>query len=208
MTAIYWPDYTYPSPIWRRRWVGFIFGVGKLEWLGYNLVKIAWWATQSFGHNTSTWQTHRQPRRHSKCRANALCRVAKIVHLVDKCRLWHIGLMKETATAMLCNAANERTWFWTSTLDCVFPLLKLVFVSAYSRTRAALHSRSTVSITSGQSNLTKAESNALPLAVGDRDPLSNNIRWALESLDVSSFSRFCTPKSSKATWQTDRQEHR
>jgi len=40
----------------------------KLEWLGYNLVKVAWWSTQSFGHNTSTWQTHRQPRRHSKCR--------------------------------------------------------------------------------------------------------------------------------------------
>jgi len=30
---------------------------GKLEWLGYNLVKVAWWSTQSFGHNTSTWQT-------------------------------------------------------------------------------------------------------------------------------------------------------
>jgi len=60
-----------PSPIWCPEWVGypwavgFIFGVGKLEWLGYNLVKVAWWSTQSFGHNTSTWQTHRQPRRHS-----------------------------------------------------------------------------------------------------------------------------------------------
>jgi len=40
--------------------IRFIFGMGKLEWLGYNLVKVAWWSTQSFGYNTSTWQTHRQ----------------------------------------------------------------------------------------------------------------------------------------------------
>jgi len=52
---------------------------GKTKWLGYNLVKVAWWSTQSFGHNTSTWRTHRQPRRHSKCRANALRRAAKIM---------------------------------------------------------------------------------------------------------------------------------
>jgi len=37
---------------------------GKLEWLGYNLVKVAWWSTQSFGHNTSTWQTDRHTDRH------------------------------------------------------------------------------------------------------------------------------------------------
>jgi len=42
------------------RAIGFIFGMGKLEWLGYNLVKVAWWSTHSFGHNTSTWQTHGQ----------------------------------------------------------------------------------------------------------------------------------------------------
>jgi len=60
--------------IWHPQWggspreIGFIFGTGKLEWLGCSLAKIAWWATQSLGHNTSTWQTHRQPRRHSKCR--------------------------------------------------------------------------------------------------------------------------------------------
>jgi len=30
------------------------------------------WSTQSFGHNISMWQRHRQPRRHSKCRANSL----------------------------------------------------------------------------------------------------------------------------------------
>jgi len=33
--------------------------MGKLEWLGYNLVTVAWWPTQSFGHNISTWQTDR-----------------------------------------------------------------------------------------------------------------------------------------------------
>jgi len=38
--------------------IAFICGTGKLEWLGYNLVKVARWSTQSFGHNTSTWQTH------------------------------------------------------------------------------------------------------------------------------------------------------
>jgi len=81
MTAIYWsnfPTFVRPFSIWRPRWGGshraveFIVGKTKLEWLGYNLVKAAWWSTQSFGHNTSTWQTHRQPRRHSKCHANAL----------------------------------------------------------------------------------------------------------------------------------------
>jgi len=73
MTVIYWPDFptfTYPSPIWRPQWgrspraIGFIFSTEKLEWLGYNLVKVAWWSTLSYGHNTSTWQTHRQPRHH------------------------------------------------------------------------------------------------------------------------------------------------
>jgi len=45
--------------IWRPRWGGsrravmFILGMGKLEWLGYNLVKVAWWSTQLFRHNTS-----------------------------------------------------------------------------------------------------------------------------------------------------------
>jgi len=70
MTAIYWPGFptfTYPSLIWCPQWgksaraIGFIFGKEKLEWLGNNLVKVAWWLTQSFGHNTSTWQTHRVP---------------------------------------------------------------------------------------------------------------------------------------------------
>jgi len=36
------------------RAIWFIFRNGKEEclWLGYNLVKVAWWSTQSFGHNT------------------------------------------------------------------------------------------------------------------------------------------------------------
>jgi len=65
ITAIYWPDFptfTYHSPIWRPQWggsprdIGFIFGMGKLEWLDYNLVKVTWWSIQLFGHSTSTWQ--------------------------------------------------------------------------------------------------------------------------------------------------------
>jgi len=52
--------------------IGFIFGVGKLEWLGYSLVKVESWSTQSFGYNTSTWQTHRQPRRHNNSRFSAV----------------------------------------------------------------------------------------------------------------------------------------
>jgi len=50
--------------------IGFVFGMGKLEWLLASLqsVKVAWWSTQSFEHNTSTWQTNRHTRRHSKCR--------------------------------------------------------------------------------------------------------------------------------------------
>jgi len=63
---------------WRPQWggfpraIGFLIVMEKLEWLGYNLMKVAWWLTQSFGHSTSTWQTHRQPRHHSKCLANTL----------------------------------------------------------------------------------------------------------------------------------------
>jgi len=55
-----------PSTRESPRIIGYLFGMRKLEWLGYSLVKVVWWSTQSFGHNTSTWQTHRQPRRHSK----------------------------------------------------------------------------------------------------------------------------------------------
>jgi len=93
MTAIYWPDFptvTNLFSIWHPQWggppraIGFILGIGKLEWLGYNLVKVAWWSTQSFGDNTSTWQTHRQPRRHSKCNANTLRRAAKIIQMPRK----------------------------------------------------------------------------------------------------------------------------
>jgi len=64
---------TIRRPKWGRspRVIGWIFGTKKPEWLGYNLVKVARWSTQSFGHNTSTWRTHRQPRRHSKRRSKA-----------------------------------------------------------------------------------------------------------------------------------------
>jgi len=53
MTVIYWPGFptTYPSPISCPQWggspkaIGFIYGMEKLEWLGYNMVKVAWWST-------------------------------------------------------------------------------------------------------------------------------------------------------------------
>jgi len=57
--------------IWCPQWGGspqcirFIFGTQKLEWLGYNLAKVARWSAWSFGHNTSTWQTASQPCRHN-----------------------------------------------------------------------------------------------------------------------------------------------
>jgi len=59
---VYWrlctaySQYCIPS-FWGLQWggsprvIGFIFGTEKLEWLGYNLVKVAWWSTQSFEHN-------------------------------------------------------------------------------------------------------------------------------------------------------------
>jgi len=68
LLTAYWSSFFHfylPSPIWRLQWggslgaIGFIFGLGKLEWLGYNLVKVAWWSSQSLRHNTSTWQTDR-----------------------------------------------------------------------------------------------------------------------------------------------------
>jgi len=77
MTVIYWPDFptfTNPRPCdainppWAIR---FISGMGKLEWLDYNLVKVPWCdcfqifrlapghpEIQLFAHNTSMWQTH------------------------------------------------------------------------------------------------------------------------------------------------------
>jgi len=83
MSAIYWPDFptfTYlshlmPSIMGSSRAIGFIFGMRKLEWLGYNLVRI----TVVWAHdiNVTDKQTDRQPRRHSKCRTNALRRAAK-----------------------------------------------------------------------------------------------------------------------------------
>jgi len=55
----------------------FLFSTGKVQWLGYNLVKVAQWSPQSLGHNTSTWQTHRQQCCHSKCHAKSGVRQQK-----------------------------------------------------------------------------------------------------------------------------------
>jgi len=53
------------SDFWAPWAIGFIFGMRKLEWLGYNLVKVVWWSAQSFEHNTSMWwariQTYTSP---------------------------------------------------------------------------------------------------------------------------------------------------
>jgi len=88
ITAIYWPDFrtfTYPPPIWYPQWggsspaIGFMFGAGKLEWLGCNLMKRP---RDRLSHLGTIHQrdrhTHRQPHRHSKCSATALRRAAKI----------------------------------------------------------------------------------------------------------------------------------
>jgi len=50
----------------RRQWgkspraIGFTFGMGKLELLGCNLVKVSWWSNRSFGTyiNVTDTQTH------------------------------------------------------------------------------------------------------------------------------------------------------
>jgi len=78
-----WPNFptlptTFPFDAFNEGDFLGLSGSYLVEWLGYNLVKFAWWSTQSFGHSTSTWQTHRQPRRHCKCRANVLRRAEKI----------------------------------------------------------------------------------------------------------------------------------
>jgi len=69
------------SDLWRPqspRAIGFIFGMGKLKWLGYNQVKATRWSTQSFGTtNQRDRRTDRQWCRHSKCRTNWLRRAAE-----------------------------------------------------------------------------------------------------------------------------------
>jgi len=70
-------DFYPPSPIWRRgfpRAIGFIFGTGNTRMA---CLQSGERRMMLFGHNTSTWQTHRQPRRHSKWRACALRRAAQ-----------------------------------------------------------------------------------------------------------------------------------
>jgi len=69
--------FSYPSLIWLSQWgeIPSSYWVhiwyGKTRMAGLQSGEVAWWSTQSFGLNTSTRQTYRQPRRHSKCRANA-----------------------------------------------------------------------------------------------------------------------------------------
>jgi len=41
------------------------FGTEKLEWRGYQTVKIFWWYVYSFWHDPRTWQTHGQTDRQS-----------------------------------------------------------------------------------------------------------------------------------------------
>jgi len=53
--------------------------MGKLEWLGYNLVKMTWWSTQLLKHNTWTWQTHSHTDSH----------VAAANDNKTTCLLWH-----------------------------------------------------------------------------------------------------------------------
>jgi len=40
-----------------RRNIAMPFGVEKLEWCGYPMVKNVWWYVYSFWHNSRTWQT-------------------------------------------------------------------------------------------------------------------------------------------------------
>jgi len=86
MNATYWPDFrllSTPAPFDLLKPSGLVFGMGKLEWLGYNFLKVVWWSTQSLGtihqhdRHTAINMTDRQTRRHNKCRANALRRAAK-----------------------------------------------------------------------------------------------------------------------------------
>jgi len=87
--ALWWMTviFSHLTPSMRRSSgaIGFIFGTEKLEWLGYNQVKVAWRSTQLFGHNTSMWQTHTQRDKQTdshvtitKCRANSLRRAVKM----------------------------------------------------------------------------------------------------------------------------------
>jgi len=79
LLTAYWshfPTFTYHSPIRRHQWggspraIGFIFGMAKLEWLSYSLVKVAWLPTVVWAQNINVTAT--QPRRYNNSRPTAL----------------------------------------------------------------------------------------------------------------------------------------
>jgi len=134
MTAIYWPNFptfTYPSPIWRPRWegfpqaIGFICGMGKLEWLRYNLVKVAWRSTQSLGHNTSTRQIERQtdtsPKQTPGQRtASGDKKTAARINRRHVCGAQRLGSKEDTGPDFLLvirRGLRQRTWI-TSSFSC------------------------------------------------------------------------------------------
>jgi len=63
MTALYWPDF---------RLIGFVFGLGKLEWLGYNLVRSHDYRLSRLGTiQQRDRHTYRQTPQQSTC--DAIC---------------------------------------------------------------------------------------------------------------------------------------
>jgi len=84
------------------RAIGFIFGIGKLEWLGYNLMK---WhhddrlsrmgAIQQRDRHT---QTHRQPRRHNNSRPGGQQKSILILFLHWALRPSYSGVERRLST--------------------------------------------------------------------------------------------------------------
>jgi len=77
------PTFTYFSPIWPSQWgrspwaIGFIFGVGELEWLGYKCWRLHDDRLSRLG-TIHQRDKHRQPRRHSRCRVKALRQIQRL----------------------------------------------------------------------------------------------------------------------------------
>ena len=70
-----------------RRNIAIPFGMEKLEWLGYPMVKKFWSCVYSFWHNSWTWQTHGHTLHDSICRAYASHRAAKNAMNRFQCKL-------------------------------------------------------------------------------------------------------------------------
>jgi len=76
----------YPTCIWRprqessRRNIAMPFGMEKLEWRGYPMVKKFWWYVYSLWHNWRTWQTDRQTPHDDIGRACIASRGNKMMH--------------------------------------------------------------------------------------------------------------------------------